>query len=343
MTDAAFVLTTPEGQREALDTVVELLNVIPWQPGGEDLRSTIERRVCEIATAALEALGHAYAGIPWRPVIVAFHALGEEQADGTYCFCRGEEAEGTHTHIPRCEYAQEILEWLERQPESASPERCDPQGGLSEDDEKLVAMAESYWNSDQHADKRRERTRFIPELVALVRRLSAPASSAVLTEEDQKFLGYARRARERQAIQQQATYVPGLLDIIDRVLSPSRREPPSEGGISEHEREIARLKAELSAVREFYAPPQMSLLSTPTRWWLALSNYQLVNLREALRAIVRHLSPLSALNSGDWTGEILNVLETATTVTDPPNRNAESYCDEAVQRLAVPSSARSKE
>lgn len=64
---------------------------------------------------------------------------------------------------------------------------------------------------------------------------------------------------------------------------------------------------------------------------ISLTDYELVNLREALRAMgyanwAHDRSPLDVLHSGDWTGQIFNKLQEHVAENDPnPNSTAEEY------------------
>lgn len=96
------------------------------------------------------------------------------------------------------------------------------------------------------------------------------------------------------------------------------------------ERENARLKRTIAELRNWYEPPGKSLVQEHSRWWLGLDDYELVNLREALRAVstAEIANPLRVMNSGDWVCQILNRLETAMAM-NPPNVTAAGYRESA--------------
>ncbi len=90
------------------------------------------------------------------------------------------------------------------------------------------------------------------------------------------------------------------------------------------EREIHKLKQTEADLRRYCTRPEDSLILAHPRFWLGLDEYELVNLREALRAVAGGDSPLHALNSGDWVMQILRRLDTVRPEI-MPNCSAERY------------------
>ena len=97
------------------------------------------------------------------------------------------------------------------------------------------------------------------------------------------------------------------------------------------ERRVHQLEEENVAIRRYFERPEYSLVQNYTRWWLGLDEYELVNVREALRAIMHWQagpSPLDVLHSGDWVGQLLMKLESVQSLTQP-NRTAAQYREQA--------------
>src|SRR5262245_6101279 len=94
--------------------------------------------------------------------------------------------------------------------------------------------------------------------------------------------------------------------------------------------ELSRLRRDLAAARkvldEWTHPPRVHPVVGAA--WVLLDSYELTNLHEALKAIMTNDSPLAALNTGDWVGQIRWALEPIA-AGHHPNASAPYMADNA--------------
>lgn len=255
MTDAAFVLTTPEGRQRAQKRIddcahstahgVEIADTLP-DCNGQVIAMAFGdvQEVCAIATAALEALGQQQKlgnlyvdrfGDIWKGPVgdenLHYARLEGRQADSSPCWV-----------LYRSEPDPT---WLCLGPVVASPERRDTQGGLSEDAERFLSDIETRPGSNRDGEYDARIVSLTASerdaLCAVVRRLSAPASSAALSEKERATLAEAMADISDHVHVGDISQCPyrycRVIALVQRLVeSPSRSEQPSEGGISEEER-----------------------------------------------------------------------------------------------------------